>query len=115
MPETPHYAYVIPSMKFGWEHLPTVVEYLKSVTSREDGEVPRELRSFHAFYDACMGLGLEKGWKGTFSAGYEPRIVIIPASPQPRLALAWRAGEEDATIVASEVPMPWLEGATVAA
>lgn len=111
MPEMPKHAYAIPTMEFGWEHLPTVAEYLEVVIGQEAADLPGELRSFLDFYEACLGLGISRGWKGNFALGHEPRVVVVPAAPGPRLALVWEPGNNHTTFVASEVPMPWLETA----
>lgn len=111
MPDKPRFAYIANPMDFGWSGFPSVTEYLKKLLDERDGSGGvNAVRSFLAFYDEALELGLSIGWDADFGSSHDARVVLLPDAYLPRLALVWQPESNGTTFVVSEVPMPWLGG-----
>jgi hypothetical protein len=102
------YGYAIPPMDFGWEHLPTTKEYLKTIVDAQHPQFynSAEITEFIRFVAAAKEFAdLREGEDSGYRVMTLPPVDGVSAGQ----ALIWKLENNGTTIVVSQVPFVHLD------
>ena len=111
------YAYSMEPIDFGWEHLITVEDYLKTLAVDEAfaklQKYPSESDSVDDFlvaYSDAQSAAAEQGWDGDIRGKAYVFFLPLPGLGSFRYGFAWKQDNNGVTFITSPVALSWLEG-----
>jgi hypothetical protein len=98
------YAYHLPPIDFGWNHLKTVSETITNFTHDEEYEC--KISEFLRIWELSKNLSEEILWEGDFRES--PRVFWIPSELKMIFGFVFKQDNNGSTFVVSPVELPFL-------